>query len=444
MTGRSRPFSSAEAGSSTPEAFDFSLRLPQSVDEKHIARAMTEDGEADAKKLPEKLKRSIRRSARFIAGLVEDKRLMQLLEREIFVGNKHATAVLKQLKRLVSVSHLRGMADLLRVEPCAVSIVGPVNVGKSTLLNTLAGEKLAEVSAIPGTTTEPHSYEAMGFVLIDTPGADELSGETRRELALASVDESGITVFLLDATRGVNTSDKAVFDAVVSRILAKERADLDGLAKGEAYTLKGLVTRRRLIVGLNKLDAVPRAERDQVKRRASIDIGLGDETVIGISALKRRGLDEMARRMVDGAPAMAEALAEAMPAYSNQLAAQLILRYSTAAATVALTPIPFSHVIPLTVLQLALVIRLARLYGHDLSWKRSREVVPAIAAGIGWREVFRQVVKLIPVAGWAINSGFAFAGTYATGKAAQYMLKTGKKPSEDQVETWKNEGRERR
>jgi GTP-binding protein Era len=140
---------------------------------------------------------------------------------------------------------------------------------------------------------------------------------------------------------------------------------------------------------------------------------------------------------------MTEALARVMPAFTDQLAGQLILRYSTTAATVALAPIPVAHVIPLTALQLALVIRLARLYGHDLSWRRSREVVPALAAGVGWRELFRQVARLVPVAGWALNGGIAFVGTYATGRAAQHLLRTGARPSPEELETYRREGKER-
>lgn len=379
-----------------------------------------------------------------MTSLVEDKRLMQILEREVFLGNKQAGEILRRLQKFVSVTHLRGLAELLRIEPCSVAIVGPVNVGKSTLLNTLAGKKLAKVSATPGTTVAPERHEAMGFALIDTPGADELSGEERKQMALESVDEAGITIFLLDATRGVTASDKSVFDDVVKRLIAKTRAAVDGQAKGEAFTLKGLVSRRKLIVGLNKLDAVPRGEREFVLHRASIDLGVSDNNLLGLSALKRRGIDAFARRMVDGAPAMAEALAEVMPAYADEVATQLIMRYATAAATVAVTPIPFSHVIPLTTLQLALVVRIARLYGHDMSWKRSREVIPALAAGIGFREIFRQIVRLIPVAGWALNGGIAFAGTFATGRAAQQLLRTGVRPTRAQIREWKKEARERK
>jgi GTP-binding protein Era len=382
---------------------------------------------------------------RALSGLLEARRLAGILDRDVLREGSDATEALRRLERLVSITHLRAAAELLQVEPCAIAIVGPINAGKSTLLNALAGKRLAEVSATPGTTVASERYDALGFTLIDTPGVDEVAGEERRRLALRAVDEAGPSIFLFDATRGVTTSDRAVFDRVVERILTARRGGDCGSGRDAPApaTVAGLVAARRLIVGVNKLDAVPRGERDAVVRRIAADAGLAADDVLGLSARRGWGLDGLARRMVDAAPSMAEALARVMPAFAEQLAGQLILRYSTTAATVALAPLPIAHVIPLTVLQLALVIRLARLYGHELSWRRSREVVPALAAGIGWRELFRQVARLVPVAGWALNGGVAFVGTYITGRAAQHLLRTGASPSRDQVEAWRREGKNR-
>ena len=36
-----------------------------------------------------------------------------------------------------------------------ISVFGPVNSGKSTLVNAIAGQEVSLVSAVPGTTTDP-------------------------------------------------------------------------------------------------------------------------------------------------------------------------------------------------------------------------------------------------------------------------------------------------
>ncbi|MBI3764595.1 MAG: 50S ribosome-binding GTPase, partial [Chloroflexi bacterium] len=55
-----------------------------------------------------------------------------------------------------------------------IAIVGPANVGKSTLYNQLIRSKddRAEVSPIPGTTRVNQEADAGLFVMVDTPGAD--------------------------------------------------------------------------------------------------------------------------------------------------------------------------------------------------------------------------------------------------------------------------------
>ncbi len=338
---------------------------------------------------------------------------------------------LRQLDRIATVDHLRSLEGLLVGAPCSVAIVGPVNAGKSTLANALAGRKVAEVAATPGTTSRPTRCEALGFGLVDTPGADEVAGGERRRLALAEVDRASLVLLVLDASRGVTQSDRSVFDAVVEHLSVRSDA-----AEGEALIAAG-----RLVVCLNKADLVPRGERAEVRRRAARDLRLQPSDVLAVSALRKRGLDDLARGMVAAAPGMAEALAEAMPAYVDSLAAGLVARYSAAAATIALTPLPGPDLLPLAALQALMVVRLARLYGKEMSWKRSGEVVPAVAAGLGWREVFRQLAKLVPGPGWALSSGIAYAGTYATGRGAQHLLATGEMPSLAQLAAFRRQAR---
>ena len=60
-----------------------------------------------------------------------------------------------------------------------IGIYGRRNNGKSSLINKLAGQDIAIVSDVPGTTTDPvkKSFEITGFgpvILIDTAGTDDV------------------------------------------------------------------------------------------------------------------------------------------------------------------------------------------------------------------------------------------------------------------------------
>jgi GTP-binding protein Era len=90
------------------------------------------------------------------------------------------------------------------------ALIGRPNVGKSTLLNRLTGEKLAIVSSKPQTTrnrilgvvTRPEGQVAF----IDTPGVHEAKGTLNRymlEAAFSAVQETDVNLFLIEPTNTV-------------------------------------------------------------------------------------------------------------------------------------------------------------------------------------------------------------------------------------------------
>jgi len=123
-----------------------------------------------------------------------------------------------------------------------VALVGRPNVGKSTLLNALLGQKLAIVSDKPQTTRSAvrgvlHRPEGQ-IVLVDTPGLHKprtLLGQRLNDLVRGTLSEVDLVLQLVDAAAGVGAGD---------RFLAAE------LAK---------VTTPKLGV-VNKMDAASRAK----------------------------------------------------------------------------------------------------------------------------------------------------------------------------------------
>ncbi len=72
----------------------------------------------------------------------------------------------------------------------------------------------------------------------------------------------------------------------------------------------------------------------------------------------------------------------------------------------------------LTLNQIRLVLRLAAAHGVEVDQQRLPEVLATVAAGFGFRAVARQLLGAIPIAGWAVKGGVAYAGTRALGEAA--------------------------
>ena len=84
-----------------------------------------------------------------------------------------------------------------------IAFFGPVNSGKSSLINALAGQEVSLVSPVPGTTTDPvrKAIELPGLgpcVLIDTAGLDDgsLLGAERERRTRAILDEADVAVLL--------------------------------------------------------------------------------------------------------------------------------------------------------------------------------------------------------------------------------------------------------
>ncbi len=78
----------------------------------------------------------------------------------------------------------------------------------------------------------------------------------------------------------------------------------------------------------------------------------------------------------------------------------------------------------MTLNQLRLVFRLAAAHGVELDQSRLPEVLTTIGAGLGFRAVARQLLGVVPVAGWAVKGGIAYAGTRAVGEAARRYFAT--------------------
>jgi len=94
------------------------------------------------------------------------------------------------------------------MERVHIAFFGPVNSGKSTLVNALCGQEVSLVSPLPGTTTDPvrKAVEIPGLgpcLIIDTPGLEDDSalGAERERRTRAVLDEADIAVVVLPPSR---------------------------------------------------------------------------------------------------------------------------------------------------------------------------------------------------------------------------------------------------
>ena len=163
-----------------------------------------------------------------------------------------------------------------------VALVGRPNVGKSTLLNALLGQKLSIVTPREQTTRERVlgilTDSGVQMVFVDTPGLLEpryLLQASMQEEALRAIADSDVVMLLLDPTR----EDPPVPSAEVLERLR---------ARGSA-----------LKVVVNKTDAAGPAAVERLVRWSREHLGRDPH---GISALAAHGLDALRRELEAAMP----------------------------------------------------------------------------------------------------------------------------------------------
>jgi GTP-binding protein Era len=150
-----------------------------------------------------------------------------------------------------------------------VAVVGRPNVGKSTLVNTLVGGKVAITSPRPQTTRNTIrgilDAEELQIVLVDTPGLHRprtALGERLNRLVAGSLADADAVVFVLDATQKIGPGDRLIAERL-----------------GEAGA--------PVVVALNKIDAARKGHiTEQLAEAAEWDFA----AYVPVSALEGENL----------------------------------------------------------------------------------------------------------------------------------------------------------
>lgn len=154
-----------------------------------------------------------------------------------------------------------------------VSVVGRPNVGKSTLLNAIIGEKISAISSKPQTTRQNitfiHTDEDSQIIFLDTPGIQRPKnklGEFMLTESKESIDEADVITYIVDTSKKIGKAERSIID------ILKE--------------YKGRVP---IILLINKVDTI---KKDEVLEIISMyaNEGIFNE-IVPISAMKNDGVD---------------------------------------------------------------------------------------------------------------------------------------------------------
>lgn len=109
---------------------------------------------------------------------------------------------------------------MIRLGKPVVAIVGRPNVGKSTLFNMIAGERISIVKDTPGVTRDriyaDVSWLNYSFTIMDTGGIEPVTKnqmlKSMREQAMMAIEMADVVMFVVDVRQGLTDSDSKVAD----------------------------------------------------------------------------------------------------------------------------------------------------------------------------------------------------------------------------------------
>ncbi len=291
-----------------------------------------------------------------------------------------------------------------------VVIVGPTNVGKSTLYNLLVQNQSdqAAVSPLPGTTKENQQADAALFTVVDTPGADAVGsiGEQEKDLALSAAEDGDFLLLVFDAIQGIKKTEQELFQ------------ELSALKKP-------------FVVVLNKVDLIPRKDLQSAIASAAHNLGLEPDQIVPVAAKNGKNLGRVLLAIAATEPEMVAALGQALPEYRWQLAWQTIVRSASISAAIALAPLPGIDFVPLVVTQSIMVVSIARIYHYKITPQRASELVATFGMGLLGRMIFQEFSKLGGLPGWLLSAAIASSTTVVMGYAAVRWFEKGEKLSSE-------------
>ncbi|MCC3145385.1 GTPase Era [Halanaerobium sp. Z-7514] len=153
-----------------------------------------------------------------------------------------------------------------------VTVIGRPNVGKSTLVNNLVGEKINIISPRPQTTRNSikaiYTEENGQIIFIDTPGIHQARNKLDKymlEEAYSSLEGIDLIIFILDGSTYWGKNDQMIYDQIKN-------------------------SKKDIIYVMNKIDKISNKELQKRQKKYTQKVG---EEVIPISALNNKNIDTL-------------------------------------------------------------------------------------------------------------------------------------------------------
>jgi tRNA modification GTPase len=204
-------------------------------------------------------------------------------EEEIdFLEKYQARAALQDIQNDLDALTAQAKQGMILREGLHVVLAGQPNVGKSSLLNALAGDDIAIVTPIAGTTRDKViqqiHIEGVPLHIVDTAGLRE-TDDTVESIGIArtwaEIEKANVIIHLQDARAQSDELDTAI--------------------------TRRLPARTPVLKVFNKIDLLPAAEQEKLAKSTAASLGSmqSTEVALGISAKTGAGLDSLRQKLLE-------------------------------------------------------------------------------------------------------------------------------------------------
>ncbi|MDA7950401.1 MAG: GTP-binding protein [Pirellulaceae bacterium] len=358
--------------------------------------------------------------------------------------------------------HLKEMSEKLVKGRIDIVVFGEISTGKSACINAIVGKEITQVDVQGGWTKEiwnvpwdgsgyciPGLGES-GVVLIDTPGLNEVGGTERASMAREAAAKADLILFVTDSDLN-ETEHSALLELaslhkplllVLNKIDLYSPAQRARLQEVLKERLQGVLAKEGVILAA----ANPKEKEYIIERTDGSSINEWRKPPAEIDELKkailvlldREGLSLIALNAALYAADKTDQIAVLRVELREQKAQNFIWSYATLkSVAVALNPAPVADVLGGSVVDVFMVLNLARVYGLEMTWSNANNLVKSILKSAGWvlasemaTHLGSSLLKFFTV-GYstvfsAIPQGAAAGyGSYIVGQAAKKYLEQG-------------------
>lgn len=386
-------------------------------------------------------------------------------------GNSHLNTAKESLQKLLNdtnvpakvketlaldYSQLEAMLEKIEHGHIHIAAIGRVSVGKSSLLNALLGEDRFSVSPLHGETTtidmaDWDEANSGGIFFIDTPGLNEVDGESREKMAKDLMSRVDLILFVIDSDLTQSEKNALIEISQYNRPIILVINKSDRFNQNEKKLLISSIEKLtdNIINNKNILFACAK-KREQTILMVNEE-GIETETTRqlppDINQLKTRlweilndeGKTLAALNASLFAGDFSDQITQNILSVRQGLANRLIRTYSVSKGlSVAVNPIPIADLFAAAILDITMMLHLSRVYNLPLTKHEAGSLVKVICTqmialiGTVWAVNLISSTLKIGSAGMStlITAGgqgaIAYYSTYVVGQVAKQYFSNGK------------------